>query len=57
MPETRELDRLLLTGTESVSPMPPGTQRVENLIEGIGVAIFVAIAVGTIVVLIRNHWG
>jgi len=37
--------------------MPPGTGRVEQLIEWIGIAIFVALAVSAAVILIRNRRG
>ena len=57
MPETPAFDRPLITGTASADPVPPGTERVEYLIEGIGIAIFVALAVGAAVILIRNRRG
>jgi hypothetical protein len=37
--------------------MPPGTERVETLVEGIGIAIFVALAIGAAAILIRNRRG
>ena len=57
MPETPAFDRPLITGTASAGPVPPGTERVEYLIEGIGIAIFVTLAVSAAVILIRNRRG
>jgi hypothetical protein len=57
MPETLAFDRPLITRTTSAGPVLPGTERVEYLIEGIGIAIFVALAVGAAVILIRNRRG
>jgi hypothetical protein len=57
MPATPVLDRPLITGIRSVDPVPPGTERVEYLIEGIGIAIFVALAVSAAVILIRSRRG
>jgi hypothetical protein len=57
MPATPVLDRPLITGIGSVGPVPPGTERVEYLIEGIGLAIFVALAVSAAVILIRSRRG
>jgi hypothetical protein len=57
MPATTVLDRPLITGIGSVGPVPPGTERVEYLIEGIGIAIFVALAVSAAVILIRSRRG
>ena len=55
MPETAVLDRPPVTGTGSAAAMPPGTERVESLVEGIGIAIFVTLAIGAAVILIRNR--
>jgi hypothetical protein len=57
MPATPVLNRPLITGTASAGPVPPGTARVEYLIEGIGIAIFVTLAVSAAVILIRNRRG
>jgi hypothetical protein len=57
MPDAPVLDRPLITGTGSTGAMPPGTGRVEQLIEWIGIAIFVALAVSAAVILIRNRRG
>ena len=57
MPETPVLDRPLVTGTGSAAPIPPGTERVESLVEGIGIAIFVTLAIGAAAILIRNRRG
>jgi hypothetical protein len=38
--------------TEAV---PPGTARVESLLETVGIAIFVALLVGAAVILIRQN--
>ena len=57
MPESAVLDRPPVTGTGSAAPMPPGTERVESLVEGIGIAIFVALAIGAAAILIRNRRG
>ena len=57
MPETPVLDRPLITGTGSTGPVPPGTKRVESLIEGIGIAIFVALAISAAVILIQKRRG
>jgi len=55
MPETHVLDRPLVTGTGSTGPVPPGTGKVEYLIEWIGIAIFVVLAVSAAAILIRNR--
>jgi hypothetical protein len=57
MPEAPVLDRPLITGTGSTGAMPPGTGRVEQLIEWIGIAIFVALAASAAVILIRTAGG
>jgi hypothetical protein len=57
MPETPAFDRPLITGIASAGPVPPGTKRVEYLIEGIGITIFVTLAVSAAVILIRNRRG
>jgi hypothetical protein len=57
MPETPAFDPPLIIGTASASPLPPGTERVEYLIEGIGIIIFVALSVSAAVILIRNRRG
>ena len=55
MLETLVLDRPpLMAGAGSTGPVPPGTGRVRDLIEWIGIAIFVALVVSTVVILIRN---
>jgi hypothetical protein len=55
MPETLVLDRPLMAGAGSTGPVPPGTGRVRDLIEWIGIAIFVALVVSTVVILIHNR--
>jgi hypothetical protein len=35
--------------------VPPGTARVESLLETVGIAIFVALLVGAAVILIRQN--
>ena len=55
MPEMPALDRPLITGTGSTEAVPPGMGRVEQLIEWIGIALFIALVVSTAVILIRNR--
>ena len=38
-----------------VAPSPPGTERVENLFELLGVAIFTALLVAAAMILIRQY--
>jgi hypothetical protein len=57
MSATLVLDRLLITRTGSTGPVPPGAGRVEQLIEWIGLAIFIVLAVSAAIILIRNHRG
>jgi hypothetical protein len=52
MPATLVLDRLLITRTGSTGPVP-----LEQLIEWIGLAIFIVLAVSAAIILIRNHRG
>lgn len=44
-------------GTGGTGPEPPGTERVQHLIEWIGIAIFAALVIGAIVILIRSRRG
>jgi hypothetical protein len=58
MLQTLPLDRPLpIPGTGSTGPVPPGAERVEQLIEWIGIAIFVALAISAAVILIRYYLG
>jgi hypothetical protein len=57
MPETPAFDRPLITGTAIAGLGPPGTERIEYLIEGIGIAIFVTLVVSAAVILIRSRRG
>jgi hypothetical protein len=58
MLQTLALDRPLpILGTGSTGPVPPGAGRVEQLIEWIGIAIFVALVISAAVILIRNYLG
>ncbi|WP_157934533.1 hypothetical protein [Microvirga ossetica] len=57
MPQALVPNQPLISGTEGTGPVPPGTGRVEQLIEWIGLAIFVALAVSAAVILIRNRRG
>jgi len=54
MSATLGLDRSLISGTGSTGPVPAGTERVEQLIEWIGIAIIVALVVSA-VILMRNR--
>ena len=58
MLQTLVLDRPpSITGTGSTGAVPPGAGRVEQLIEWIGIAIFVALTISAAVILIRNYLG
>ena len=46
-----------IVGTESTGPVPPGAGRVGQLVEWIGIAIFVALVISAAVILIRNYLG
>ena len=46
-----------IIGTGSTGAVPPGAGRVEQLIEWIGIAIFVALVISAAVILIRNYLG
>ena len=48
---------LPIPGTGSTGPVPPGAERVEQLIEWIGIAIFGALAISAAVILLRNYLG
>jgi hypothetical protein len=50
------LDRISsIIGTGAMGPVPPGTERVGQLLEWVGIAIFVALLVGAAVILVRNR--
>jgi len=50
------LDRIsFIIGTGATVPEPPGTERVAQLLEWVGVAIFAALLVGAAVILVRNR--
>ena len=50
------LDRISsIIGTGPMRPEPPGTERVAQLLEWLGIAIFVALLVGAAVILVRNR--
>ena len=50
------LDRMSsITGTGALGPEPPGADRVGQLLEWVGIAIFVALLVGAAVILVRNR--
>jgi len=55
MPERPVLDPPLITGTGSTGPVPPGAGRVEQLMEWVGIAFFIVLAVSAAVILIRNR--
>jgi hypothetical protein len=55
MPEMPLLNRSLFAETGSTGPMPPGTGRVQQLVEWIGIALFAALVIGTAVILMRNR--
>jgi hypothetical protein len=58
MLQTLALDRPpSMIETESTRAVPPGAGRVGQLIEWIGIAIFVALVIGAAVILIRNYLG
>ena len=58
MLQTLVLERQLpILGTGSTGPVPPGAGRVGQLIEWIGIAIFVALVISAAVILIRNYLG
>jgi hypothetical protein len=42
-------------GEGTTEAVPPGTARVESLLETVGIAIFVALLVGAAVILIRQN--
>lgn len=44
-----------IIGTGAMGPEPPGTERVGQLLEWIGIAIFVALLVGAALILVRNR--
>ena len=46
---------LTAIGEGETGPSPPGTARVESLFVTVGIAIFLALLVGAIVILIRKH--
>jgi hypothetical protein len=46
-----------MIGTGGTGPVPPGAGRVEQLIEWIGIAIFVALVISAAVILIRKYLG
>ena len=50
------LDRMSsIIGTGAMGPEPPGTETVGQLLEWVGIAIFVALLVGAAVILVRNR--
>ena len=50
------LDRISsIIGTGAMGPEPPVTERVAQLLEWVGIAIFVALLVGAAVILVRNR--
>jgi hypothetical protein len=50
------LDRISsIIGTGAMGPEPPGTERVGQLLEWVGIAIFVVLLVGATVTLVRNR--
>jgi hypothetical protein len=52
------LDRPPTTPTlpgDDAGPPPPGAARAEALIEGVGIIIFLALLIGTVIILIRNR--
>ena len=56
MLEPLALDRISsMIGTGPMGPEPPGTERVGQLLEWVGIAIFVALLVGAAVTLVRNR--
>jgi hypothetical protein len=42
-------------GEGTTEALPPGTARVENLLETVGIVIFLALLVGAAVILIRRN--
>jgi hypothetical protein len=46
---------LTSVGEGDTAPLPPGTARVESLFVMVGAAIFLALLVGAIVILVRKH--
>ena len=44
-----------IIGMGAMGPVPPGTERVGQLLEWVGIAIFVALLVGAAVILVRNR--
>jgi hypothetical protein len=56
MLEPLALDRISsMIGTGAMGPEPPGTERVGQLLEWVGIALFVALLVGAAVTLVRNR--
>ena len=50
------LDRTsFIIGTGAMGPEPPGAERVAQLLEWVGIAIFVALLVGAAVILVQNR--
>lgn len=41
--------------TGAMGPEPPGAERVAQLLEWVGIAIFVALLVGAAVILVQNR--
>jgi hypothetical protein len=44
-------------GEGETGPAPPGAERVATLMEIVGIAIFLALLVGAVVILVRRHRG
>ena len=42
-------------GEGTVAPSPPGTERIETLMVVVGIVIFMALALGAVVILVRKH--
>ena len=49
------LNQSLFAEIGSTGPVPPGTGRVQQLVEWVGVALFAALVIGTAVILMRNR--
>jgi hypothetical protein len=39
---------------ENAGPPPPGAARAEAVIEGVGIIIFLALLIGTVIILVRK---
>ena len=56
MLEPLALDRIsYIIEAGAMGPKPPGTERAGQLLEWVGIALFVALLVGAAVTLVRNR--